>query len=160
MIVIQPSIRERFGRSAFTKRSLEKFLADAVHSAGLKGAVSVLLADDKEIRRLNKEFRGKDKATDVLSFPAGDGVGRARLAGDLAISVETAAREADLRGHALDLELRVLLLHGILHLAGFDHETDSGEMARRENMLRKRLGLTQGLIARTVGKPHRRSRRS
>lgn len=159
MIVIQPSIRERFARSAFTKRGLEKFLADAARSGGLKGAVSVLLADDKEIRRLNKRFRGKDKATDVLSFPAGDGIrGRVHFAGDLAISVETAAREADLRGHALDLELRVLLLHGILHLAGYDHEADSGEMARKENLLRKRLGLTQGLIARTVGKPRGRSR--
>lgn len=159
MIVIQPSIREHFGRSAFTKRGLEKFLADAAHSAGLKGAVSALLADDKEIRRLNREFRGKDKATDVLSFPAGDGIGRVRLAGDLAISVETAAREADLRGHALDLELRVLLLHGILHLAGYDHETDSGEMARRENLLRKRLGLAQGLIARAASKPRRLGRK-
>ncbi|MGB7188776.1 MAG: rRNA maturation RNase YbeY, partial [Acidobacteriaceae bacterium] len=65
-----------------------------------------------------------------------------------AISVETASREAARRGHSLDVELRVLLLHGALHLAGFDHETDSGEMARKENALRKKLGLAEGLIAR------------
>jgi len=159
MIVIQPSTRERFSRSAFTKRGLEKFLADAARSAGLKGAVSVLLTDDKEIRRLNREFRGKDKATDVLSFPARNDMGRSLLAGDLAISVETAAREADLRGHLLDLELRVLLLHGILHLAGYDHETDSGEMARRENLLRRKLGLAQGLIARTASVPRKPGRK-
>lgn len=150
MIVIDPSVRARFGRSAFTRRGLEVFLRDAQSAAGLEGSVSVLLTGDKEIRRLNRDFRGKDKATDVLSFPGGDGVGRRRTAGDLAISLETAAREAERRGHALDLELRVLLLHGVLHLAGFDHETDSGQMARKENALRKRLGLEHGLIARTA----------
>lgn len=150
MIVIDPSVRARFGRSAFTRRGLEVFLRDAQSAAGLEGSVSVLFTGDKEIRRLNRDFRGKDKATDVLSFPAGDGVGRRRTAGDLAISLETAAREAERRGHALDLELRVLLLHGVLHLAGFDHETDSGQMARKENALRKRLGLEHGLIARTA----------
>ena len=163
MIVIEPSIRAQFGRSAFTKRELEAFLAEAARVAGLEGSISVLLAGDVEIRRLNKEFRGKDKATDVLSFPAGDGVGRRRVAGDLAISVETAAREAPQRGHTLDLELRVLLLHGVLHLAGMDHETDSGEMARKEERLRKRLGLEkrglrQGLIARAVGTPRGKGR--
>lgn len=156
MILIEPSIRTKFPRSAFTKRGLEAFLADSVRAAGLDGSVSVLLTGDAEIQRLNREFRGKNKATDVLSFPAGDGFRRARVAGDLAISVETAAREAAQRGHALELELRVLLLHGVLHLAGFDHETDSGEMARKENLLRKKLGLAQSLIARAnVGTPKR-----
>jgi probable rRNA maturation factor len=159
MILIQPSIRAQFPRSAFTRRGLEEFLSDATRAAKLEGSVSVLLADDEEIRRLNREFRGKDKPTDVLSFPAGDGVGRARVAGDLAISVETAAREAERRSHALDLELRVLLLHGVLHLAGYDHETDSGEMARRENLLRKKLGLEQGLIARSEGETRKRGRK-
>jgi probable rRNA maturation factor len=159
MIVIEPSIRARFGRSAFTKRGLEAFLAEAARAAGLDGSVSVLLAGDAEVRRLNREFRGKDKATDVLSFPAGDGLGRARLAGDLAISVETAAREAEQRGHSVDLELRVLLLHGVLHLAGLDHETDSGEMARKEDLLRKRLGLDQGLIARAAVVASKRGRK-
>lgn len=150
MIVVEPSIRAQFGRSAFTQRGLATFLAQARRAAGLAGSVSVLLAGDKEIRRLNREFRGKDKATDVLSFPAGEVVGRARIAGDLAISVETAAREAESRGHSLETELRVLLLHGVLHLAGYDHETDSGEMERKENTLRKKLGLAEGLIARAA----------
>jgi probable rRNA maturation factor len=159
MIVIEPSIRAKFARSAFTKRSLESFLADATRAAGLKGAVSVMIAGDEELRRLNREFRGKDKATDVLSFPTGEAMGRARTAGDLAISVETAAREGARRGYSLDLELRVLLLHGILHLAGYDHETDSGEMARKENLLRKKLGLEHGLIARAASDAPKRRRK-
>jgi probable rRNA maturation factor len=100
---------------------------------------------------LNRDFRHKDKATDVLSFPAADAGGRARLIGDLAVSVETAAREAEARGHSLTLELETLLLHGVLHLAGYDHEVDSGEMARKEEALRRKLGLSQGLIARATG---------
>ncbi|MGC2162323.1 MAG: rRNA maturation RNase YbeY [Silvibacterium sp.] len=159
MIVIEPSIRAKFPRSAFTRRGLESFLADAICEAKLKGSVSVLLTGDGEIRRLNRAFRGKDKATDVLSFPAGDGMGRSRMAGDLAISIETAAREAEQRGHALEVELRVLLLHGVLHLAGFDHETDSGEMERKENLLRRKLGLQQGLIARAAAGISKRGRR-
>lgn len=160
MIMIEPAIRAKFPRSAFTRRGLETFLSEASSAARLRGVVSVLLAGDAEIRRLNREFRGKDKATDVLSFPMADGTGRVRLAGDLAISVETAAREADRRGHSLDLELRVLLLHGILHLAGYDHEMDSGEMARKEDTLRKKLGLAQSLIARTVSASPKRRRKS
>lgn len=134
-------------------------MAEARRAAGLAGSVSVLLAGDEEIRRLNREFRGKDKATDVLSFPAGEVAGRAKIAGDLAISVETAAREAEKRGHSLDLELRVLLLHGILHLAGYDHETDAGEMERKENALRKRLELADSLIARAAQGGARRGRK-
>ncbi len=159
MIVVEPSIRVKFGRSAFTRKGLEAFLAEARRMAGLAGSVSVLLAGDEEVRRLNREFRRKDKATDVLSFPAGEGAGRARMAGDLAISVETAAREAENRGHSLETELRVLLLHGILHLAGYDHEADAGEMERQENALRKKLGLTEGLIARSDADGARRGRK-
>lgn len=149
MILVEPAIRARFGRSAFTKSELEAFLASARRAVGLGGSVSVLLSGDAELRRLNREFRGKDKPTDVLSFPAGERAGRA--AGDLAISVETASREAERLGHRLALELKVLLLHGVLHLAGYDHEADSGEMARKEETLRRKLGLAQGLIARSVG---------
>jgi probable rRNA maturation factor len=157
MMLIEPLIRAQFNRSAFTRRGLESFLSQAVKAAGLKGSVSVLVTGDNEMRRLNREFRGKDKSTDVLSFPAAAASSRARLAGDLAISVETAAREAQQRGHNLDLELRILLLHGVLHLAGFDHETDSGEMAKKEEQLRRKLGLNEGLIARAaVHKPHTR----
>lgn len=134
-------------------------MAEARRAAGLAGSVSVLLAGDDEVRRLNREFRGKDKATDVLSFPAGESAGRTKIAGDLAISVETASREAETRGHTLETELRVLLLHGVLHLAGYDHETDSGEMERKENALRKTLGLAAGLIARAGADGAKRGRK-
>jgi probable rRNA maturation factor len=109
----------------------------------------VLLTTDVKIRRLNREFRGKDKPTDVLSFPAPEAAAR-EVAGDLAVSVPTARRQAEEHGHSLGVELKVLILHGLLHLAGFDHESDNGEMARRERLLRGRLGLPQGLIERAA----------
>jgi len=145
---------------------LGRFLRAAQRAVGLEGEVHVLLADDATLRRLNRTFRGKDKATDVLSFPAGpttvffgdpEGPG---LAGDVAISLETAARQAAQCGHSLRDEVRVLLLHGVLHLAGFDHETDAGEMAAREAELRKKLGLTAGLIARAGGASKNKQRRN
>src|SRR5271170_7954345 len=150
MILIEPAIEKKFGRSSLKRREMGDFLAQAMAAAELAGTVSVLLTGDEEIRRLNREFRHKDKSTDVLSFPAAPRAGRARLAGDVAISVETAAREAEKREHPLELELKVLLLHGVLHLAGWDHETDAGEMARKEEALRRRLGLAQGLIGRAA----------
>lgn len=144
-----------------SKSGLARFLGEAQRAVGLEGAVDVLLADDKMLRRLNREFRGKDKATDVLSFPAaaemaGEFAGGCHAggchAGDLAISVDTAARQAREHGHSLRDEVRVLLLHGLLHLSGMDHETDRGEMAAREAELRERLRLKSGLIARVEGK--------
>lgn len=132
-------------------RSLARFLGEARALARLRGEVTVLLTTDKEIRRLNRRFRGLDKATDVLSFPAGGFA--AETAGDLAISVPTARRQAREQGHALSVEIKVLVLHGLLHLAGYDHETDDGKMARRERVLRARLGLSQGLIERAVAHP-------
>jgi probable rRNA maturation factor len=144
-------------RVGLSASGLGRFLRAAQRAVGLEGEVHVLLADDATLRRLNRTFRGKDKATDVLSFPAGpttvffgdpEGPG---LAGDLAISLETAARQAAQFGHSLRDEVRVLLLHGVLHLAGFDHEQDTGEMAAREAELREKLGLPAGLIARVSG---------
>jgi probable rRNA maturation factor len=149
MILIEPAIEKKFGKANFRKRELGALITQAAELAKLSGAVSVLLTGDEAIRKLNREFRHKDKATDVLSFPVAEGNGGG-MAGDLAISVETAAREAEARGHSLVLELKILLLHGVLHLAGFDHETDSGEMARREAALRRKLGLTVGLIERAA----------
>ena len=113
-----------------SRAGLGRFLRAAQTAVGLRGEVAVLLSDDRTLRRLNREFRGKDKATDVLSFPADRKMARGH-AGDLAISLETAA------------------LHGVLHLAGMDHEADRGEMAKREAMLRKRFGLRSGLISRS-----------
>lgn len=128
-----------------------KFLRLARAAIGLDGEVHVLLADDATLRRLNLQFRGKDKATDVLSFPASETTtfhGDKKLAGDLAVSLETAARQAKKFGHTLKDEVRVLVLHGLLHLAGFDHEQDQGQMAAREAELRSELGLPGGLIER------------
>jgi len=141
----------RWGLSA---SGLSRFLRVAQRAVGLEGEINVLLADDATLRRLNRTFRGKDKPTDVLSFPAGPTTvffgepGGPELAGDLAISLETAERQAEQFGHSLRDEVRVLLLHGTLHLAGFDHEVDAGEMAAREAELRQSLGLSAGLIAR------------
>ncbi|HVC47341.1 MAG TPA: rRNA maturation RNase YbeY [Terracidiphilus sp.] len=142
-------------------RTLAAFLRMAQQAVRLRGDVTVLLTTDKAIRRLNRRFRGLDKATDVLSFLA-DGPAAGGMAGDLAISVQTARRQADKQGHALSAEMKVLILHGLLHLAGYDHETDDGRMARRERVLRARLGLPHGLIereqeGRAAGRPAMRS---
>jgi probable rRNA maturation factor len=136
--------------AGLSRAGLTRFLRVAQDAVGLRGEVDVLLADDRRLRRLNREFRGKDKATDVLSFPAVDEVA-GHHAGDLAISLETATRQAQEHGHSLRDEVRVLLLHGLLHLSGMDHETDRGEMAAREMELRTRLRLKRGLIARVEG---------
>ncbi len=116
----------------------------------LRGQVTVLLSTDKVIRRLNRQFRGKNQATDVLSFPV-DTPGPDKIAGDLAISIHRARRQAEECGHSLAIEIKVLMLHGLLHLAGYDHESDQGQMTRREQKLRARLRLPHGLIERTVG---------
>jgi probable rRNA maturation factor len=151
MITIEPP-RAKAG-AGMGKAEVARFLKRARAAVGLEGEVHVLLADDATLRRLNKTFRGKDKATDVLSFPAGAATvffGEQELAGDLAISLETAARQAKQYGHTPAIEVRVLLLHGLLHLAGFDHERDKGEMAARERELRVELGLPGGLIERSA----------
>jgi probable rRNA maturation factor len=141
-----PSVPPRSQRIP-AARTLTKFLALAQAAIRLKGEVTVLLTTDAAIRKLNRQFRGKNKATDVLSFPA-EGIGAEEMAGDLAISVPTALRQAIERGHSLSTEIKVLILHGLLHLSGHDHEADEGQMARREGRLRERLGLPQGLIER------------
>lgn len=100
---------------------------------------------------MNRQFRGIDKSTDVLSFPAQPGIqSKERIVGDLALSIPTARRQGTACGHSLGTELKVLMLHGLLHLAGYDHETDTGEMARREQRLRAKFGLPQGLIERAI----------
>jgi probable rRNA maturation factor len=138
-------------------RTLARFLAAAQSAVRLQGQVTVLLTTDAAIRRLNKQFRGKNKATDVLSFPA-EGLGAEEMAGDLAISVTTALGQAAEQGHSLSTEIKVLVLHGLLHLAGYDHEADEGQMARREARLRAELRLPAGLIER-VSDPSRHPRK-
>jgi probable rRNA maturation factor len=112
------------------------------------GTLTLVITTDRRIRTLNRLWRGVDKATDVLSFAAGDDPGPARHLGDLVISRDTAARQARNEGHSLATELRVLALHGLLHLLGYDHERDSGRMARIERRLRRQGGLPAGLIER------------
>lgn len=128
------------------RKTLQQFLEEITRRVTDGRSISCLITSDGEIRKLNKQFRGKDYATDVLSFcPAAPG----ESAGDIAISVDRASAQAQEHGHSLEDELRILMLHGALHLAGMDHETDSGEMASAEARWRKRLGLPVGLIERT-----------
>ena len=134
-----------------TPRTLARFLKLAQDVLGLRGQVTVLLTTDAAVKDLNRRFRRKNKATDVLSFPAGT-VGPEKIAGDLAISVDTARRQSAACGHSLGIELKVLMLHGLLHLAGYDHENDAGRMAKRERLLRGKLNLPQGLIERAGAK--------
>ncbi len=147
MITIEPSFEATLSPSGLTR-----FLNRARLAVGVRGAVDVLLSDDPTLRQLNKSFRNKDKPTDVLSFPAPTNFA-AKHAGDLAISLETAARQASAYGHSLRDEVRILILHGLLHLSGEDHETDSGEMATREATLRRELRLPATLIERTTTTP-------
>lgn len=104
-----------------------------------------LITGDAELARLNEQFRQKTGPTDVLSFPMESEDG---YLGDLAISLARARAQAKQYGHSVEEELRVLMLHGVLHLKGMDHETDSGEMARTEKRWRKTLGLNAGLVER------------
>jgi probable rRNA maturation factor len=145
------------GLSAAT---FERFLLRARRAAGLRGTVNVFVTGSPVMRSLNARFRRKDKATDVLSFPAGparEGGPRAtRAAGEIAISADIAARNSLRFGHSPAQEVKILALHGILHLAGYDHERDNGQMARKEENLRRLLRLPAALIGRTL--PHDRPR--
>lgn len=153
MILVEPEIRAAYPRR-LRVNALRDFVEQARAAAKLRGDVTVLLTGDWQMRRWNKDFRGKNHATDVLSFPAMPVEGMpAALAGDLAISVERADKQAMEQGHALAEELKVLALHGVLHLAGYDHETDHGRMARVERRLRTKLGLKAGLTERTQAGP-------
>lgn len=133
--------------SGLTEAALVRFLHRASRTAGLVGIVNVLVTTNKELQSLNRRFCRKDKATDVLSFPPMPGL-IPGLAGDIAISAEIAAQNAADLGHSQASEIKILALHGILHLAGYDHDTDQGAMARQEMRLRKSLGLPSGLIER------------
>jgi probable rRNA maturation factor len=122
---------------------LARWLA-AVAPARARGAVTVALVSDSRVRALNRQYRQKDQATDVLSFPAGE----PGELGDVVISLGVARRQAEAAGHPMGTELRVLALHGLLHLLGYDHDRDDGRMARVERRLRRKGGLREGLIER------------
>ena len=120
------------------KRALELWLRRLLISLAPKaGSLAARLTSDAEVRRLNRRFRGKDKSTDVLSFP-GETTADGYHVGDIVISVPTARRQAAEAGHSVERELKVLLLHGLLHCLGYDHETDGGDMERREKRLRRK----------------------
>jgi probable rRNA maturation factor len=129
-------------------QSLSRFVLRARKAVGLKGTVNILITGNAAMRSLNSHFRGKNKATDVLSFPA-ESAGTPAFAGEIAISADIAAQNSMRLGHALAAEVKILTLHGILHLAGYDHERDNGEMAQKEENLRRELGLPSALIDRT-----------
>ena len=138
------------------ERALALFTTRARRAVGVRGELSVRITSNAEMRDLNRRFRRKNKATDVLSFPAET----PKLAGDIAISAEIAAANANQLGHSVETELKILILHGLLHLAGYDHETDDGEMRKQEDKLRQRLNLPVGLIERTNGRKPQARRQS
>ena len=148
MILIEPDAH--VPRSALPKRELSRFLAQACERVGVESEVTVLITTDERMCELNRTFRRRNKPTDVLSFPPAPAAFAGQAAGgDLAISVDTALRQARSLGHALLVEVEILLLHGLLHLAGMDHEQDAGQMERREARLRREFALPQGLIQRS-----------
>ncbi len=124
-------------------KAWESFAEKAAAAIGKSGAAATIaFVSDKAIRQLNRQFRNVDKATDVLSFPSGETDETDKLnLGDIAISVDTAARQAKENGLTFDEEVAQLILHGLLHLSGYDHETDNGEMNRLELKIRRRLGI-------------------
>ena len=153
------SVLETGARGTTTVAGLGRWLA-RIAPARARGEVTIAILPDAAVRRLNRQFRRKDKPTDVLSFPAENGFGAvfgrqrgksvpAAFLGDIVIARGVAARQARELGHSVRTELRILALHGLLHLLGYDHEVDDGRMARMETRLRRRAGLPDGLIARS-----------
>ena len=141
----------RAGRD-FDRRAVRRLARRLLEEVAGGRPFTCLLTDDRELRRLNRLFFGKDRPTDVISFPdaeggAPDGSRPAPL-GEMAISVDRAREQAAAMGHSLEEEIGVLMLHGLLHLLGMDHETDRGQMRRAERRWRLRLGLPGGLTER------------
>jgi|SRR5579871_1430773 len=129
------------------RQPLERFARTLEYSIA-RQPFGCLITTDAELRRLNRDYRGKDAVTDVLSFPAPDSQPPHSYIGDIAISYPRARDQARQFGHGTEDEIRILMLHGVLHLLGMDHETDKGRMARTEKRWRERLGLPNGLIER------------
>lgn len=130
-----------------SRRSLRAFMKRLQTEVAGGREFCCLIAGDEELRRLNREFRRRDCATDVLSFPAGSEAGDLRH-GEIAISFDAAERQASGYGHSVEEEIEILMLHGVLHLLGMDHETDRGQMSAAERKWRAKLGLAAGLIER------------
>lgn len=136
--------RRRF--AAISRPELTHFAARLSRVAAEGRSFECLISDDRELQSLNRRFRRKNKPTDVLSFPSEGGP----FLGAIAISYDRARVQALAFHHRIETEVRILMLHGVLHLTGMDHETDSGEMAREEIRLRRKFGLPSGLIARAT----------
>ena len=154
MVILQKEV------PGLSENSLARFALRARRAAGLRGAVNILVTDGAAVRTLNRNFRGQNKFTDVLSFPSLPELRmKSAPAGDVAISADMALSNASRIGHSVADEVKILTLHGILHLAGFDHEQDDGRMARKEAELRRELGLPVGLIERAHS-GHKSSRKN
>jgi probable rRNA maturation factor len=138
--------------SGLTTLALTRFLVRARRAASLRGSVNVLVTTNVEMKSLNRRFRAQNTPTDVLSFPAASD-SKQGFAGDIAISAEIAIQNARHLGHDPADEVKILTLHGILHLCGYDHERDHGQMAGREQKLRRELNLPIGLIERAATAP-------
>lgn len=122
-------------------------LLEAIHTLLTKKEVELILTDDTEIQELNREYRGIDKATDVLSFPIEETP--FMPLGTIVISRDKVEEKAQELGHSAEDELALLYLHGLLHLLGYDHEVDEGQMRRKEAEIIQQVGLPNSLILRT-----------
>jgi probable rRNA maturation factor len=145
---------EVVGPPAFSVRGLATWLA-GVAPASARGEMTVAFVSDRHIARLNRDFRRQARSTDVLSFPSE----APPYLGDVVIATGVARRQAARAGHTLGTEVRVLALHGLLHLLGYDHERDDGQMERLERRLRRKGGLVEGLIERAAPGPRGRQTR-
>ncbi len=145
MTTIQPNIFNRQRKHAVSVPRLEQFSRKLCRHLKLPHCdFTLILSNDRKIRRLNRLFRHKDQPTDILTFPSSptdwkDDPFENRSLGDMMVSVETAYRQAIRQRHSLEREIDILLIHGVLHLLGYDHERDQGQMRRKERRLQKQL---------------------
>jgi probable rRNA maturation factor len=146
--VLFGAIPQRLQFSPEDKRRLRRFARELERRVADGNTFTCLITNDGELQRLNREFLGHDYPTDVLSFPGAPGTGSL---GEIALSCERAEAQAQEFGHVRGDEIRILMLHGVLHLVGMDHERDGGEMDRAERRWRAEFGLPASLIARAAG---------
>lgn len=145
------SYQNRQRKIQFDEDSVRGFISLAWKDLASEWDFGVVISNDRAVRDANRRYRDVARATDVLSFPTGDGMPYTRLdgyIGDLLISAGRAARQAKQHDHSVSDEIKILVLHGLLHLLGFDHELDGGEMREFETVLRCKYGLPAGLIER------------
>ncbi|MEW5763842.1 MAG: rRNA maturation RNase YbeY [Acidobacteriota bacterium] len=135
-------LHSRLRKPPLPKEALVSFALDAMSRLGVTGEVGVRFCSDRFMAEANRRYRGKKGPTDVLSFPSGEPAEEGGIyLGDILIAVPVAVRAARAAGQPLETELRRLLLHGLLHLLGYDHETDGGVMERKERRLRREWGI-------------------